>query len=300
MFFETKIMNFNHLKKVECLSTGSLNIDYILGIGGLPYGRIIEIFGQESSGKTTVAFSIIKEAQKVGDICAYIDVEHCIDIHYIENLGINLSNLLIFQPDNGENVFEICYKLINTKIVKVIIIDSIAAIISQNEINSSDNFIGIHARLISKSLKKLIPNIRKNNVLFLLINQVRIKIANFYNKEVSTGGNSIKFYSSIRIELKKIGFLKNKNNIIGQEIKISVIKNKLSKPYRDTKIQIIFGYGIYKINEIFNFAIKLEIFKKKKNKYFFNNHFFEKKDLIKKLSLDKSFYKSIENKIKYD
>ncbi|AFP84157.1 RecA recombinase [Candidatus Carsonella ruddii HT isolate Thao2000] len=291
-------MNINHLKKIECLSTGSLNLDNILGIGGLPYGRIIEIFGQESSGKSTLSFSIIKEAQKVGDICAYIDVEHCIDLNYLENLGINLNKLLIFQPNNGEHVFEICYKLINTKIVNIIIIDSIAAIVSQNEINFSDNYIGSHARLISKGLKKLISIIRKNNILFLLINQVRTKINNFFSKEVSTGGNSVKFYSSIRIELKKIGFLKNENNIIGQEVKINIVKNKLSKPYRETKIQIIFGYGIYKINEIFNFSIKFKIFKKYKNKIFFNELLYEKKEIIKKLLLEKCFYKKIENLIK--
>ncbi|MGP4128188.1 MAG: recombinase RecA [Candidatus Carsonella ruddii] len=291
-------MNINHIKKIECLSTGSLNLDNILGIGGLPYGRIIEIFGQESSGKTTLSFSIIKESQKVGDICAYIDVEHCIDINYLENLGINIKKLLIFQPNNGENVFEICFKLINTKLVNVIIIDSIAAIISQNEINFFDNCIGSHARLISKGLKKLISIIRKNNVLLILINQVRTKITNYFSKEISTGGNAVKFYSSIRIELKRIGFLKNGNNIIGQEIKISILKNKLSKPYRDTKIQIIFGYGIYKINEILNFSIKFKIFKKEKNKYVFNNNYFEKKEIIKKLLLEKDFYKKIENLIK--
>ncbi|ATX33357.1 DNA recombination/repair protein RecA [Candidatus Carsonella ruddii] len=294
-------MNFDHLRKIECLSTGSLNIDNILGIGGLPYGRIIEIFGQESSGKTTLSLSIIKEAQKVGDICAYIDVEHCIDVNYLENLGINISKLLIFQPNNGENVFEICFKLINTKLVNVIIIDSIAAIVSQNEIISQDNLIGCHARLISKSLKKIIPNIRKNNILFILINQVRVKISNFFSKEISTGGNSVKFYSSIRIELKRIGFLKSKNNIIGQEIKVLILKNKLSKPYRETKIQLIFGYGIYKINEIFNFSIKLKIFEKKKNKFLFNQKLYEKNELIKKMSFEKKFLKNIEILIKkYD
>ncbi|XRA05356.1 MAG: recombinase RecA [Candidatus Carsonella ruddii] len=290
-------MNFNHLKKVECLSTGSLNIDNILGIGGLPYGRIIEIFGQESSGKTTLAFSIIKEAQKVGDICAYIDVENSIDINYLENLGINLKKILIFQPNNGEDVFEICYKLIYTNIINVIIIDSVAAIISNNEFLYNES-IGSHSRLISKGLKKIISVIRKYNVLFILINQVRIKINNFFCKEISTGGNSVKFYSSIRIELKKIGFLKSKNNIIGQEVKVIVLKNKLSKPYRDTKIQIIFGYGIYILNEILNLCIKLKIFKKIKNFFLYNEKKFEKKDLIKLLTLDRFFLKNIENKIK--
>ncbi|UNB92001.1 DNA recombination/repair protein RecA [Candidatus Carsonella ruddii] len=289
-------MNFNHLKKIECLSTGSINIDNILGIGGLPYGRIIEIFGQESSGKTTLSYSIIKEAQKVGDICAYLDVEHCIDINYLENLGINLEKILIFQPNNGENVFEICSKLINTKIVNLIIIDSVAAIISQNELSSND-MIGGHARLMSKGLKKIISDIRKNNVMFILINQVRVKISNFFSKEISTGGNSVKFYSSIRIELKKIGFLKNKNNIIGQEIKVIIVKNKLSKPYRETTIQLIFGYGIYKLNEIFNLSVKLNIFKKKKNKFIFNETEFDKKELIKKMTLDNFFLKNIEKKI---
>lgn len=289
-------MNFNHLKKIECLSTGSINIDNILGIGGLPYGRIIEIFGQESSGKTTLSYSIIKEAQKVGDICAYLDVEHCIDINYLENLGINLEKILIFQPNNGENVFEICSKLINTKIVNLIIIDSVAAIISQNELSSND-MIGGHARLMSKGLKKIVSDIRKNNVMFILINQVRVKISNFFSKEISTGGNSVKFYSSIRIELKKIGFLKNKNNIIGQEIKVIIVKNKLSKPYRETTIQLIFGYGIYKLNEIFNLSVKLNIFKKKKNKFIFNETEFDKKELIKKMTLDNFFLKNIEKKI---
>ncbi|MGK2912766.1 MAG: recombinase RecA [Candidatus Carsonella ruddii] len=290
-------MNFNHLKKIECLSTGSLNINNILGIGGLPYGRIIEIFGQESSGKTTLAISIIKEAQKVGDICAYIDVENSIDINYLENLGINLKKILIFQPNNGEDVFEICYKLINTKIINVIIIDSIAAIISNNEFLYNES-IGGHARLISKGLKKIISVIRKNNVLFVLINQVRTKINNFFCKEISTGGNSVKFYSSIRIELKKIGFLKSKNNIIGQEVKVVILKNKLSKPYRETRIQIIFGYGIYILNEILNLCIKLKILKKKKNFFFYNEKKFEKKELIKLLTFNKFFYKNIENKIK--
>ncbi|MGK2916085.1 MAG: recombinase RecA [Candidatus Carsonella ruddii] len=290
-------MNFNHLKKIECLSTGSLNIDNILGIGGLPYGRIVEIFGQESSGKTTLAFSIIKEAQKVGDICAYIDVENSIDINYLENLGINLKKILIFQPNNGEDVFEICYKLINTNIVNVIIIDSVAAIISSNEFLYNDT-IGSHARLISKGLKKIISIIRKKNVLFILINQVRTKINNFFSKEISTGGNSVKFYSSIRIELKKIGFLKSKNNIIGQEVKVLILKNKLSKPYRETRIQIIFGYGIYILNEILNLCIKLKIFKKNKNSYLYNEKKFEKKDLIKLLIFDKFFLKNIKNKIK--
>ncbi|MFI4883630.1 MAG: DNA recombination/repair protein RecA [Candidatus Carsonella ruddii] len=290
-------MNFNHLKKIECLSTGSLNIDNILGIGGLPYGRIIEIFGQESSGKTTLAFSIIKEAQKVGDLCAYIDVENSIDINYLENLGINLKKILIFQPNNGEDVFEICYKLINTNIINIIIIDSVAAIISNNEFLYNES-IGCHARLISKGLKKIISVIRKKNVLFILINQVRIKINNFFCKEISTGGNSIKFYSSIRIELKKIGFLKSKNNIIGQEVKVIILKNKLSKPYRETKIQIIFGYGIYILNEILNLCIKFKILKKIKNFFLYNEKKFEKKDLIKLLMFDKFFFKNIKNKIK--
>ncbi|MFI4878760.1 MAG: recombinase RecA [Candidatus Carsonella ruddii] len=290
-------MNFNHLKKIECLSTGSLNIDNILGIGGLPYGRIIEIFGQESSGKTTLAFSIIKEAQKVGDICAYIDVENSIDINYLENLGINLKKILIFQPNNGEDVFEICYKLINTNIINVIIVDSVAAIISSNEFLNNDS-IGGHARLISKGLKKIISVIRKYNVLFILINQVRTKINSFFCKEISTGGNSVKFYSSIRIELKKIGFLKSKNNIIGQEVKIIILKNKLSKPYRETRIQIIFGYGIYILNEILNLCIKLKIFKKTKNFFFYNEKKFEKKEIIKLLTFDKFFLKIIEDKIK--
>ncbi|MFI4883800.1 MAG: recombinase RecA [Candidatus Carsonella ruddii] len=290
-------MNFNHLRKIECLSTGSLNIDNILGIGGLPYGRIIEIFGQESSGKTTLAFSIIKEAQKVGDICAYIDVENSVDINYLENLGINLKKILIFQPNNGEDVFEICYKLINTNIINIIIIDSVAAIISNNEFSFNDT-IGSHARLLSKGLKKIISIIRKKNVLFILINQVRTKINNFFCKEISTGGNSVKFYSSIRIELKKIGFLKSKNNIIGQEVKVLILKNKLSKPYRETKIQIIFGYGIYILNEILNLCLKLKIFKKTKNFFLYNEKKFEKKDLIKLLIFDKFFLKNIKNKIK--
>ncbi|MGK2931087.1 MAG: recombinase RecA [Candidatus Carsonella ruddii] len=290
-------MNFNHLKKIECLSTGSLNINNILGIGGLPYGRIIEIFGQESSGKTTLAISIVKEAQKVGDICAYIDVENSIDINYLENLGINLKKILIFQPNNGEDVFEICYKLINTRIINVIIIDSVAAIISNNEFLHNES-IGSHARLISKGLKKIISVIRKHNVLFILINQVRTKISNFFCKEISTGGNSIKFYSSIRIELKKIGFLKSKNNIIGQEVKVIILKNKLSKPYRETRIQIIFGYGIYVLNEILNLCIKLKVFIKKKKIYIYKDFFFKKKELIKLLTFDKFFFKNIENKIK--
>ncbi|MFI4870163.1 MAG: ATPase domain-containing protein [Candidatus Carsonella ruddii] len=290
-------MNFNHLKKIECLSTGSLNIDNILGIGGLPYGRITEIFGQESSGKTTLAFSIIKEAQKVGDVCAYIDVENSIDINYLENLGINLKKILIFQPNNGEDVFEICYKLINTNIINIIIIDSVAAIISNNEFLYNET-VGSHARLVSKGLKKIISIIRKKNVLFILINQVRTKINNFFCKEISTGGNSVKFYSSIRIELKKIGFLKSKNNIIGQEVKVTILKNKLSKPYRDTKIQIIYGYGIYILNEILNLCIKFKILKKIKNFFLYNEKKIEKKDLIKLLIFDKFFLKNIKNKIK--
>ncbi|AFP83784.1 RecA recombinase [Candidatus Carsonella ruddii CS isolate Thao2000] len=292
-------MNKLNFKKIEFLSTGSINLDYILGIGGLPYGRIIEIFGQESCGKTTIALSIVKEAQKVGDICAYIDSEHCLDLNYVENIGINLKNLLFFQPDNGEKVFEICNKLINTKIIKLIIIDSIASLISKNEFNL-ENSIGSHARLISKGLKLILPMLRKNKIILILINQVRTKISNFFCKEISTGGNSIKFYSSIRIELKKIGFIKSKNNIIGQEVKITIIKNKLSKPFRNTIIKILFGYGIYKILEIINLSLNLKIIKNINNKYCFLNFCFKnKKKLIKEFSFNKILLKKIEKKIKY-
>ncbi|AFP84338.1 recombinase RecA [Candidatus Carsonella ruddii] len=291
--------DIKYLKQIEFVSTGSLNVDFILGIGGLPYGRIVEIYGQESSGKTTFAFSIIKEAQKVGDICAYIDVEHCIDINYIENMGINLKTLLIFQPENGEKVFEISQKLINSKYVKLIVIDSIAAIIPELEIYNNDNYIGSHSRFLSKNLKKIIPLLRKNNVLLLLINQIRIKISNFYNKETSTGGNAVKFYSSIRIELKRIGFLKSKNNIIGQEIKVNILKNKLSKPYRETKIYLIYSYGIYKILEIINFGLKFSLIKIINKKFFFENIFFNnKKHLIKSLMFNKKLLKKIELNIR--
>lgn len=256
-------------KKIEdsdkVLSSGSLSLNIILGINGYPYGRIIEIYGPESSGKTTLGLHAIFEAQNIHVKSAFIDIEHALDVKYGEKIGIDFLNVLICQPNNGEEALEIVKIIIQSKIIKLIVIDSIAALITKNEMDSNikDFQIGAQARLISRALRVLAPVISKNEVIIIFINQIRIKIGNFFgNPEVTSGGHALKFYASIRIEIRKLGYIKKMNEIIGNKVRIKITKNKINIPLREIEVDIIYGFGISKENELIDLALRSNIIKK--------------------------------------
>ncbi|XBT18203.1 MAG: recombinase RecA [Candidatus Shikimatogenerans sp. Tser] len=255
-------------KKIKKISTGSINLDIALGIKGYPEGRIIEIYGQESSGKTTLALNAIIEAQKKNFFCAFIDAEHAFDINYCKNIGVDLNKLLLHQPNYGEQALEIVDKLIKSKIFKVIVIDSVSALTPKLEIKGKigDPTIGLQARLMSQALRKLTYNVYKNKSIIIFLNQIREKINNLsFKTQITSGGNALKFYSSIRLNIKKIALIKNEDIIIGNQILIKVIKNKLYPPYKEAKLYIIYGEGISIEYEIIDLAIKYNIIKQKGN-----------------------------------
>ncbi|WGH24733.1 MAG: recombinase RecA [Candidatus Shikimatogenerans bostrichidophilus] len=266
--------------KIKVFNTGSIALDIALGIMGYPKGRIIEIYGPESSGKTTLALHAICEVQKKNGICVFIDAEHSFDINYAKNLKIDLNNLILVQPDYGEQALEIVDSLIKTKIIDLIVIDSVAALIPKNELEGEvgDNRIGLHARLMSQALRKFIGIINKTKSTVIFINQIREKIGVFFgNSEVTTGGNALKFYSTIRLDIRRIGYIKNKNNkILGNNVRVKIVKNKLYPPYRIAEFDIIYGKGICKYREILNIALKKGIIKI--NGSWIN---FKKKNIIK-------------------
>lgn len=260
-------------KKIKKISTGSINLDIALGIKGYPEGRIIEIYGQESSGKTTLALNAIIEAQKKNFFCAFIDAEHAFDINYCKNIGVDLNKLLLHQPNYGEQALEIVDKLIKSKIFKVIVIDSVSALTPKLEIKGKigDPTIGLQARLMSQALRKLTYNVYKNKSIIIFLNQIREKINNLsFKTQITSGGNALKFYSSIRLNIKKIALIKNEDIIIGNQILIKVIKNKLYPPYKEAKLYIIYGEGISIEYEIIDLAIKYNIIKQKGNWYYFD------------------------------
>jgi recombination protein RecA len=253
------------LKEENIYSSGSINLDRALGIGGLPRGRIIEIFGPESSGKTTLALHIVSECQKKGGIAAFIDAEHALDINYGKKLGVKISNLLVSQPDNAEQALEITDLLVSSNSVDVIVIDSVAALIPKAELegNMGDLHVGLQARLMSQALRKLTGNVKRSNTLLIFINQIRSKIGVIFGSpEVTTGGNALKFYSSVRLDIRAIGKIKQDDKILGNKVKVKVVKNKLAPPYKHAEFDIIYDEGISKINEIISFAINFDIIKK--------------------------------------
>ena len=250
---------------IEAISTGSLGLDIALGIGGLPKGRIIEIYGPESSGKTTLALHVVASAQKSEGVCAFVDAEHALDPVYAKNLGVDVDKLLVSQPDGGEQALEIADTLIRSGAVDVLVVDSVAALVPKAELEGDmgDTHVGLQARLMSQALRKLTASIAKSNCMLIFINQIRMKIGvMFGSPETTTGGNALKFYSSVRLDIRRIGAVKEGDEVIGNETRVKVVKNKVSPPFRQAEFQIMYGQGINSEGEILDFGQKLGVIEK--------------------------------------
>ncbi len=252
-------------EKIPAISTGSLGLDIALGIGGLPRGRIVEIYGPESSGKTTLTLQVIAEAQKVGGTCAFIDAEHALDPLYARDLGVNIDDLLVSQPDTGEQALEICDMIVRSGAVDAVIIDSVAALTPKAEIEGEmgDHHVGLQARLMSQALRKMAANIKNSNTLVIFINQIRMKIGvMFGSPETTTGGNALKFYASVRLDIRRISSIKEGEEIIGNETRVKVIKNKIAPPFKRAEFQILYGKGIYHLGEVVDLGVQLGLVEK--------------------------------------
>lgn len=250
---------------IEAVSTGSLGIDIALGIGGLPKGRIIEIYGPESSGKTTLALSVIAQAQKTGGTCAFIDAEHALDPSYAKKIGVDVENLLVSQPDSGEQALEIADTLVRSGAIDVMVVDSVAALVPKAELEGEmgDSHMGLQARLMSQALRKLTSTVARSNTLIIFINQIRMKIGvMFGNPETTTGGNALKFYASVRIDIRRIGAIKDKEDVIGSQTRVKIVKNKVAPPFKTVDFDIMYGEGISKVGELIDLGVKSGIIEK--------------------------------------
>ncbi len=258
---------------VEAISTGSLSLDLALGIGGLPKGRIIEIYGPESSGKTTLALQVVAEAQKVGGICAFVDAEHAMDPAYAKKLGVKTDELLISQPDTGEQALEITDTLIKSGSVSVLVVDSVAALTPKAELEGEmgDHHVGLQSRLMSQALRKITGSVSKSNTMVIFINQIRMKIGvMFGNPETTSGGNALKFYSSVRMDIRRIGAIKDKDQVIGNTTRVKVIKNKVSPPFKVVEFDLMYGKGISKVGELIDLGAKADVIEKSGAWYAYN------------------------------
>ena len=249
----------NTTMDVETVSTGSLSLDIALGAGGLPLGRVVEIYGPESSGKTTLTLEVIAQAQREGKVCAFVDAEHALDPIYAEKLGVNINDLLVSQPDTGEQALEICDMLTRSGAIDIIVVDSVAALTPKAEIEGDmgDSHMGLQARMLSQAMRKLTGNLKKSNTMIIFINQIRMKIGvMFGSPETTTGGNALKFYASVRLDIRRIGAVKNGDEIVGNETRVKVVKNKIAPPFKQAEFQILYGQGINSLGELIELGVK--------------------------------------------
>ena len=293
----------NPIEELDVISTGSIGIDVAIGVGGFPRGRVVEIFGPESSGKTTLAIHAIAEAQKKGGIAAFIDAEHAFDINYAKKLGVDVENLLISQPDNGEQALEITENLIRSGAIDIIVIDSVAALTPKSEIEGEmgDSKMGLHARFMSQALRKLTATISKTRCVCIFINQLREKIGILFgNPETTTGGNALKFYSSIRVDIRRVSQIKEGENVIGNRVRVKIVKNKVAPPFQQAELDIIYGQGFSKMGELVDMGVELDIVKKSGSWFSYGDtKLGQGREAVKNLLADNpELAEEIENKIK--